>query len=41
MAEQKQRRLLKKQPAIVVATPGRYWELCQSGEGWLSPTALR
>ena len=29
MAAQKQERLLKKGPEIVVATPGRFWELLE------------
>uniref|UniRef100_A0A1B6E718 ATP-dependent RNA helicase n=1 Tax=Clastoptera arizonana TaxID=38151 RepID=A0A1B6E718_9HEMI len=32
MSAQKQERLLKKQPHIVVATPGRLWELVSQGE---------
>ncbi|KAK7865654.1 hypothetical protein R5R35_006911 [Gryllus longicercus] len=31
LASQKQERLLKKRPEIVVATPGRLWELIESG----------
>nr|CAD7396690.1 unnamed protein product [Timema cristinae] len=36
MAHQKQERLLKKGPEIVVATPGRLWELIQQGEPHLA-----
>lgn len=32
MSAQKQERLLKRQPHIVVATPGRLWELVSQGE---------
>lgn len=32
MAVAKQERILKQSPEIVVATPGRFWELYQSGE---------
>ncbi|XP_054720063.1 ATP-dependent RNA helicase DDX24-like isoform X1 [Uloborus diversus] len=32
MAPEKQKRLLKKHPDIVVATPGRLWELIEEGE---------
>ncbi|GBG72231.1 hypothetical protein CBR_g11163 [Chara braunii] len=32
MATQKQQRLLSKRPAIVIATPGRLWELMSLGE---------
>lgn len=32
MAPQKQRRLLARRPEVVVATPGRLWELIQQGE---------
>jgi ATP-dependent RNA helicase DDX24/MAK5 len=31
MAEQKQARLLEKRPQVVVATPGRLWELISLG----------
>lgn len=36
MSQQKQERLLKKCPDIVVATPGRLWELIQEGNPHLS-----
>lgn len=36
LAPAKQLRLLSKHPAIVVATPGRLWELMSSGEPHLS-----
>ncbi|XP_076341497.1 ATP-dependent RNA helicase DDX24 isoform X2 [Tachypleus tridentatus] len=36
MAPQKQQRLLRKCPEIVVATPGRLWELIEEGEPHLS-----
>jgi superfamily II DNA/RNA helicase len=29
MSTQKQERLLSQQPEIIVATPGRFWELLQ------------
>ncbi|XP_076441282.1 ATP-dependent RNA helicase DDX24-like [Babylonia areolata] len=35
MAPQKQMRLLKRHPHIVVATPGRLWELIEEGENFL------
>lgn len=35
MSSQKQQRLLRSQPEIVVATPGRYFELLKDGEAWL------
>lgn len=35
MSTQKQQRLLKKQPQIVVGTPGRLWELMSVGENQL------
>ncbi|XP_013413231.1 ATP-dependent RNA helicase DDX24 isoform X2 [Lingula anatina] len=36
MSQQKQERLLKKRPEIVVATPGRLWELIKEGDPHLS-----
>jgi ATP-dependent RNA helicase DDX24/MAK5 len=36
MAKQKQERVLKKQPEIIVATPGRLWELIRDGEKHLT-----
>ncbi|KAJ8306548.1 hypothetical protein KUTeg_017093 [Tegillarca granosa] len=36
MSIQKQRRVLKKCPDIIIATPGRLWELMQQGESYLS-----
>lgn len=36
LAPAKQQRLLGKRPAVVVATPGRLWELMRSGEPHLS-----
>ena len=36
MAKQKQERILKKQPEIIVATPGRLWELIRDGEKHLT-----
>ena len=36
LAPAKQLRLLSKQPAVVVATPGRLWELMSSGEPHLT-----
>uniref|UniRef100_H2YAU2 ATP-dependent RNA helicase n=1 Tax=Ciona savignyi TaxID=51511 RepID=H2YAU2_CIOSA len=36
MAQQKQIRLLNKEPDIVIATPGRLWELIESGHPYLS-----
>lgn len=36
MATVKQERILKKGPEIVVATPGRLWELIQDGNMHLS-----
>ncbi|KAK7100947.1 ATP-dependent RNA helicase DDX24-like [Littorina saxatilis] len=36
MAAQKQHRLLKRCPHIIVATPGRLWELIQEGDGHLN-----
>ena len=42
MSEQKQRRLLGREPAIVVATPGRLWELINARVPHISDlTALR
>jgi ATP-dependent RNA helicase DDX24/MAK5 len=41
MSAQKQQRQLKQRPEVVVATPGRFWELLSMGEGWLSLKALR
>jgi ATP-dependent RNA helicase DDX24/MAK5 len=32
MSEQKQQRLLKTRPDVIVATPGRLWALKQMGE---------
>jgi len=36
MASQKQERLLRRGPEIVVATPGRLWELLQDGNPHLA-----
>lgn len=36
LASEKQERLLAKEPEIVVATPGRLWELIQDGNPHLS-----
>ncbi|CAL6331351.1 unnamed protein product [Bathycoccus prasinos] len=36
MSKQKQERVLKKQPEIIVATPGRLWELIRDGEKHLT-----
>lgn len=36
LAPQKQERLLRGRPGVVVATPGRLWELLQEGEPHLS-----
>ncbi|GFQ80987.1 ATP-dependent RNA helicase DDX24 [Trichonephila clavata] len=36
MAPEKQKRVLKKCPEIIVATPGRLWEMIQEGESHLS-----
>ena len=36
LAPQKQERLLRSKPEIVIATPGRLWELTQSGNPHLS-----
>ena len=36
MASQKQERVLKKGPEIVVATPGRLWDLIQAGNPHLA-----
>jgi ATP-dependent RNA helicase DDX24/MAK5 len=36
MSSQKQERLLSKCPEIVVATPGRLWDLIQGGNPHLS-----
>jgi len=36
MAAVKQERLLRKNPEIVVATPGRLWELIQEGNSHLN-----
>ncbi|XP_052257980.1 ATP-dependent RNA helicase DDX24-like [Dreissena polymorpha] len=36
LALEKQRRILKKCPDVIVATPGRLWELVQEGEVYLS-----
>jgi len=35
MAQEKQERVLKKCPEIVVATPGRLWELIKEGNPFL------
>jgi hypothetical protein len=35
MAQEKQERMLKKCPEIVVATPGRFWELVKEGNPFL------
>ena len=35
MSSQKQQRLLRSNPEIVVATPGRFFELLKDGEAWL------
>jgi ATP-dependent RNA helicase DDX24/MAK5 len=40
MAAQKQQRLLKQQPHIVVGTPGRVWELMSGGESHLLELSL-
>ncbi|CAK9223224.1 unnamed protein product [Sphagnum jensenii] len=40
MAAQKQQRLLKQQPHIVVGTPGRLWELMSGGESHLLELSL-
>jgi len=39
MSSQKQERVLKKCPEIVVATPGRLWDLIQTGNPHLSQVA--
>lgn len=39
MAQVKQERILSKGPEIVVATPGRLWELIQIGNDHLSQFA--
>lgn len=31
MAQQKQRRMLKRRPEIIIATPGRLWDLIKEG----------
>jgi ATP-dependent RNA helicase DDX24/MAK5 len=36
LSAQKQERLLRSQPEIVIATPGRLWELAQAGNEHLS-----
>lgn len=36
LASQKQERLLRGRPDIVIATPGRLWELVQDGGNYLS-----
>ena len=36
MSKQKQERVLKKQPEIIVATPGRLWELIRDGDKHLT-----
>lgn len=36
MAAVKQERILSKEPEIVIATPGRLWELIQQGNPHLS-----
>ncbi|KAK3601514.1 hypothetical protein CHS0354_027660 [Potamilus streckersoni] len=36
LSQQKQLRILKRCPEIIVATPGRLWELIQEGEPYLS-----
>lgn len=36
MAQVKQERILEKGPEIVVATPGRLWEMIQQGNDHLS-----
>lgn len=36
LASQKQERLLRGRPDIVIATPGRLWELVQEGDNYLS-----
>ncbi|GFY52561.1 ATP-dependent RNA helicase DDX24 [Trichonephila inaurata madagascariensis] len=36
MASEKQKRILKKCPEIIVATPGRLWEMIEEGESHLS-----
>jgi hypothetical protein len=35
MAQEEQERMLKKCPEIVVATPGRFWELVKEGNPFL------
>lgn len=40
MAPQKQQRLLKYQPQVVVGTPGRLWELMSVGETHLLDVSL-
>lgn len=39
VAPQKQERLLRQGPDIVVGTPGRLWELIQQGNEHLSQTS--
>lgn len=36
LASQKQERLLKMKPEVVIATPGRLWELVKNGDPHLS-----
>nr|XP_006819573.1 PREDICTED: ATP-dependent RNA helicase DDX24-like [Saccoglossus kowalevskii] len=36
MSKQKQERILKKKPQVVIATPGRLWELVQQGDTYLN-----
>ena len=41
MSPAKQRRLLAKRPAVVVATPGRLWELVREGELLVSSLVVK
>ena len=41
MSSQKQQRLLRSRPDIVVATPGRFYELRKEGESWLRLQRVR
>lgn len=40
MSSEKQERLLKRRPEIIVGTPGRLWELMSSGEQHLVEVSM-